>query len=46
LTNRGWALRDELVPKAIQLLEEATKGIEQDKVAEMIKLLNHMYDNI
>ncbi len=46
LTSRGWALRDELVPKAVQLLEEATKGIEKHKVAEMIKLLNQIYDNI
>ncbi|MCB8814627.1 MarR family winged helix-turn-helix transcriptional regulator [Desulfosporosinus shakirovi] len=46
LTNRGWALKDELVPKAIQLLEEATKGIEKQKIAEIIKLLNQMYDNI
>ena len=46
LTNRGWALRDELVPKAIQLLEEATSGIEKSKVVEMIKLLNQMYENL
>lgn len=46
LTNRGWALRDELVPKAMQLLEEATIGIEKHKIAEMKKLLNQMYDNL
>lgn len=46
LTNRGWALRDELVPKALQLLAEATKGIEKHKVLETIKVLNHIYDNI
>ncbi|SDH96075.1 MarR family winged helix-turn-helix transcriptional regulator [Desulfosporosinus hippei] len=46
LTNRGWALKEELVPKAVELLEEATKGIEQQKLAEMIKLLNQIYDNI
>ncbi|AFQ45124.1 MarR family winged helix-turn-helix transcriptional regulator [Desulfosporosinus meridiei] len=46
LTNRGWALKEELVPKAVELLDEATKGIEQQKVAEMIKLLNQIYDNI
>ncbi|MEG6617039.1 MarR family transcriptional regulator [Peptococcaceae bacterium 1198_IL3148] len=46
LTDRGWALRDELVPIAIQLLEEATMGINKDKVSEMIKLLNQIYDNI
>jgi len=46
LTNRGWALKDELIPKAIQALEEATRGIEKEKIAEMIKLLNQIYDNI
>ena len=46
LTNRGWALRDELVPKAMELLEEATIGIEKSKVVETIKLLNQMFDNI
>ena len=46
LTDRGWALRNELVPKAIQLLEEATVGIEKSKVVEMIKLLNQIFDNI
>jgi DNA-binding MarR family transcriptional regulator len=46
LTDRGWALRDELVPIAVQLLEEATMGIARDKVPEMIKLLNQIYDNI
>lgn len=46
LTNRGWSLKDELVPKARQLLEEATEGIEKEKVLEMIKMLNQIYDNI
>lgn len=46
LTNGGWALKDELVPKAIQLLEEATIGIEKHKVAEMKKLLNQIFDNL
>jgi len=46
LTNRGWALRDELVPKAMQLLEDSTMGIEKHKIAEMKKLLNQMYNNL
>ncbi|MBC9784328.1 MarR family transcriptional regulator [Heliobacterium chlorum] len=46
LTNHGRALRDELVPKAMQLIEEATMGIEKQKVAETIKLLNQIYDNL
>lgn len=46
LTDRGWALRDELIPIVMQLLEEVTIGIETDKVAEMKKLLNQMFDNL
>ncbi|ATW23790.1 MarR family winged helix-turn-helix transcriptional regulator [Candidatus Formimonas warabiya] len=46
LTNRGWALRDELIPIAMQLLEEATIGIEKHKVLEMKKLLNQVFDNL
>ncbi|MDP4159267.1 MAG: MarR family transcriptional regulator [Bacillota bacterium] len=46
LTNRGWALKEELVPIAIDLLEEATLGIEKHKVEEMIKLLNQVFNNI
>ncbi|WP_088228313.1 MarR family transcriptional regulator [Desulfosporosinus sp. FKB] len=46
LTNSGWALRDELIPKARQLLEEATLGIEKQKAADLIKLLNQIYDNL
>ena len=46
LTKRGWQLKDELVPKAIQLLEEATAGIEKDTIVEMIRLLNKIYANL
>lgn len=46
LTDRGWALRDELIPIVMQLLEEVTIGIETDKVVEMKKLLNQMFDNL
>jgi len=46
LTNRGWELKNELVPIAMQLLEEATIGIEKNKVVEIINLLNQMYDNL
>lgn len=46
LTARGWTLKDELVPKALQLLEEATRGIEKNKIAEIKKLLNQIYDNL
>jgi DNA-binding MarR family transcriptional regulator len=46
LTDRGWALRDELAPIGLQLMEEATRGIEKHKVIEMKKLLNQMYDNL
>lgn len=46
LTDRGWTLRDKLIPKCMQLLEEATVGIEKHKVVEMKKLLNQIYDNL
>jgi DNA-binding MarR family transcriptional regulator len=46
LTDRGLALKDELIPRVEQLLEESTKGIETSKVEEMKRLLNQMYDNI
>lgn len=46
LTDRGLALKDELIPRVEQLLEESTKGIETPKVEEMKRLLNQMYDNI
>ncbi|SDF82993.1 MarR family winged helix-turn-helix transcriptional regulator [Sporomusa acidovorans] len=46
LTDDGWALREQLIPKVKQLLDKATAGIEQHKVAEMKKMLNQIYDNI
>lgn len=46
LTDRGWVLREELIPIVMQLLEEATVGIEGDKVSEMKKMLNQMFDNL
>jgi DNA-binding MarR family transcriptional regulator len=46
LTDRGWALKKELIPKVMQLLETAAIGIEKHKVLEMKKLLNQLYDNL
>ncbi|XER10430.1 Multiple antibiotic resistance protein MarR [Sporomusa aerivorans] len=46
LTDDGCALREQLIPKAQQLLDKATAGLEQHKVAEMKKMLNQIYDNI
>jgi len=46
LTDHGWALKEKLIPKVMQLLEEATIGIEKHKVIEMKKLLNQIYDNL
>ncbi len=46
LTDNGWALREQLVPKANQLLDKATMGIEEYKVIELKKMLNQIYDNI
>ncbi|SFM15953.1 MarR family winged helix-turn-helix transcriptional regulator [Pelosinus propionicus] len=46
LTERGWALKEELIPKVMQLLETAAIGIEKEKIIEMKKLLNQIYDNL
>jgi DNA-binding MarR family transcriptional regulator len=46
LTDDGWALREQLIPKAKQLLAKATAGIDPHNVAEMKKMLNQIYDNI
>lgn len=46
LTDSGWALREQLIPKANQLLEKATMGMEEHKVIELKKMLNQIYDNI
>ena len=46
LTDDGWALRAQLIPKVTQLLNKVTAGIEQHKVAEMKSMLNQIYDNI
>jgi len=46
LTDRGRDLKDKLIPKAMQLLEEATIGIEKHKVVEMKMLLNQVFDNL
>ncbi|MBP2637022.1 MAG: transcriptional regulator, MarR family [Firmicutes bacterium] len=46
LTDDGWALREQLIPKVKQLLDKATIGIESYKVTEMKIILNQIYDNI
>ncbi|WP_312422065.1 MarR family winged helix-turn-helix transcriptional regulator [Anaerospora hongkongensis] len=46
LTESGWALREQLIPQVKQLLAKAAAGIEPDKVAEMKKLLNQIYENL
>lgn len=46
LTESGWALREELIPKVKELLTKATTGMEPHKVAELKKLLNQIYDNV
>ncbi len=46
LTDAGWDLREQLIPRASCLLEKATKGIAEDKVVELKKLLNQVYENI
>ncbi|WP_019554960.1 MarR family winged helix-turn-helix transcriptional regulator [Propionispira raffinosivorans] len=46
LTDSGWALQEQLIPKAIHLLEKATIGMENYKVAELKKMLTQIYDNL
>jgi DNA-binding MarR family transcriptional regulator len=46
LTDSGWALREQLIPRVKKLLAKATAGIEPHKVAEMKNLLNQVYHNI
>lgn len=46
LTTDGLALQQQLIPKANKLLEKVTKGMSQDKVTELKKLLNQLYENI
>lgn len=46
LTESGWALKDELISKAMQLLEKATKGIEKEKVLELKNMLNQIFENL
>jgi DNA-binding MarR family transcriptional regulator len=46
LTDNGWALREQLIPKVTNLLDKATIGMEKHKVLEMKKMLNQIYDNI
>ena len=46
LTDNGWELQEQLIPKAMQLLDKATIGMEKHKVAELKKMLNQIYDNL
>jgi DNA-binding MarR family transcriptional regulator len=46
LTDKGWALREQLIPKAKELLAKATTGIEEHKVTELKNMLNQIYYNI
>lgn len=46
LTDSGWFLQEQLIPKANGLIEKATKGIDEDKVTELKKFLNQLYENI
>ena len=46
LTERGRELKDKSIPIVTQLLEEATTGIEKDKILDMKNLLNQMYYNL
>lgn len=46
LTDSGCALREQLIPKVMDLLDKATIGMEKHKVSELKKMLNQIYDNI
>ena len=46
LTEKGWALREHLIPKDKELLDKATTGIDEQKVAELKNMLNQMYFNV
>jgi DNA-binding MarR family transcriptional regulator len=46
LTDRGWELREQLIPKAKELLGKATTGMEEHNVTELKNMLNQIYYNI
>lgn len=46
LTDEGKGLREKLVPKAVSLLEKATRHINERKIKEFKILLNQIYDNL
>ncbi len=46
LTDRGIALRKELVPKVQKLLARVTAGLEAEKVKELKNMLNQIYHNM
>lgn len=46
LTEHGWSLKEQLIPKVIQLLDQATMGMEQQQVLQLKKMLNQVYENI
>lgn len=46
LTDIGWALQEQLIPKAMFLLDKATIGMEKHKVAELKKMLSQIYENL
>lgn len=46
LTERGQALKAELIPVVLQLTEDAAKNIETQKISELKKILNQLYDNL
>ncbi len=46
LTDAGKGLRENLIPKAISLLEKATRQIDEEKIKKMKLLLNQIYINL
>lgn len=46
LSDKGVKLRNTLLPIVIDIMNQAVKGIDSDKVQELIDLLNLIYQNL
>ncbi len=46
LSDKGADLREKLYPIGTGVMEQSVKGIEPEKVKELIDLLNKIYDNL
>lgn len=46
LTDKGSAVRESIIPISTQLNKDAAKGLQEDESRQLIKLLNHVYENL